>query len=239
MTKSFKYDREVIKPSNEEVHIEFDKNGRITKIIEINPFRHRKDSIITQFYRNSDGRPNTIVKHDPRYTYVELVTYNNGGREVKRENYQMHKSLKWEENLYPGKLMWADSLAYVERGIEVYNKFETRYKTFSQQKDAHGQVIEEKEYNRSKNLVRTRNFEYYQGAIHKIKEDNIGDLFFDWAKHIEYDELLRIKEIQYYKQGELNYVRRITYLENGLPELDLIRYNSTGKMNILKITYFK
>ena len=141
LTYSYKYDLDIIKPSNEEVYYEFDKDGRILSSLVINPFRKRRDSIQTLYFRNKSGDVATKVKHDPIYTYVDLFEYENEML-VKHENYQMRKNLNWNENIYPDKLMWSDSTSYSGEFIEVYNQFGTKYQKYKVHYDDLGNILE-------------------------------------------------------------------------------------------------
>ena len=63
-------------------------------------------------------------------------------------------------------------------------------------------------------------------------------MMYSWSREFEHNENGLAVE-RYYKEGELEYVRKISYLKNGLPELDIKRNEHTGKMTIYKITYIK
>ena len=85
---SYKYDQEIINTSDDEIYYHFDKEGNIKDRILINPFKKRRDSVVSIYYRNHEDLITTKVEHDHSFTSVELLKYNEG-QLVKKENYQM------------------------------------------------------------------------------------------------------------------------------------------------------
>ena len=233
---SYKYDLESIKSSNRSILYEFDENAKLKRKIVIRPFRKRRDSTIIIFFRNDVGEIETQVRHDPKYTYVDLMEYSDG-KMIKHQNYQMKRNLNWNENIYPEKLMWSDSLAYQDNGIEVYNQFGTKYKRSKLIWNEKGNIIEVKSYDRGGKWQKTIHYKHKENLLISIEEENGNKLMYDWKKEFKYNDF-GLSEEKYYKNGILEYIRKISYSKNGLPELDLIRNEVTGKMSISEIMFF-
>lgn len=233
---SFKYDLDIIHPTNEIIIYEFDKEGFISSTLEINPFRHRKDTIETLFYRNSNKEISTKVKHDPKYTYVELYKYSEG-KVDKIENYQMSKTDNWYELLYPDKLMWSDSMSFEYQELKVFNQFGTLYKRFRFETNEDGRFTEIKMYNRQGKWQSSTELSYVLGKLTDINVKYNGDLMFDSRKELMYGQF-GLTEEKYYKDNSLEFIRKISYNAVGLPELDITRNEKSKKMTIKKIEWY-
>ncbi len=233
---SYKYDMDIIKDSKNEVYYHFDDNGNIADRIVISPFRKRRDSVVNIYIRDEKERISVQVVHDPLYTYVDLYKYDEG-KISKHENYQMKRTQQWNENIYDEKLMWSDSIHYGETYIEVYNRFGTKYKNHKIEKTS-GKVTTIKSYDRRGKWEKTTELNYSGNDLISIDEKYSSNLMYPWRKEFTYNEYGLVEE-KYYKEGELEYTRKISYREDGLPELDLKRNEHTGKMSIHKITYIR
>lgn len=234
---SVKFDNDIIRPGIQDIIYEFDEAGNPKVIFEINRYKSRTDSIITSFYRNSENKIITKVTHDAKFTSVEIMDYINE-KMVKVENYLISKASNWHEFIYDDKLMWSDSMVYTETGIDVYNQFKTLYRRHILLKNSSGQIIQEKIYGRNGKLEKRIEYEYKSGQITSIKVEHHNELMFDWQKDFFYGEH-GLTEEHYYKNRALEYKRKISYLSNGIPELDLLRNERTGKMIIQKLEYLK
>lgn len=237
ITSSVKFDNEIIRPGIQDIIYEFDETGNTKVIVDINRYKNRTDSVVTYFYRNTKNEVITKVIHDAKFTTVEIMDYING-KMIKVENYLISKTSNWHEFIYSDKLMWSDSIVYTEKGMDVYNQFKTLYRSHILFKNSQGQIIQEKIYAKNRKLDKSIYYEYKDKQIMSIKVEHNGDLMFDWKKNFFYGEQGLIEE-HYYKNGALEYKRKISYLSNGLPELDLLRNERTGKMTIYKLEYIK
>ena len=216
---------------------EFDPIGNVKTKIEINPFKDRQDSIITQFIRNKTGQIAMKVKTDPRYTYVELMEYNDN-QLIGHEYYQMNKTSNWNENLYDDKMMWSDSIYYSEDRIKVYNRYKKNYRKHHIKTNENNQIIQNSQYDQSGRWLKTISYSYSENVLIAMEEANSNPLMFNWKKEFIYDEKGLI-DVHYNKDDHLEYKRKITYNSKGLIELDLKRNELNKKMTILQFKYFK
>ena len=74
------------------------------------------------------------------------------------------------------------------------------------------------------------------GDVKSVEEINMNQFLFNWKKEFKY-ERGKLKEERYFKDGTLKYYRKISYLTNDLPELDIRRDDQTKKMTIVKFVY--
>ena len=74
--------------------------------------------------------------------------------------------------------------------------------------------------------------------IISIEENNMNPYLFNWKKTFEYDEFGRLIRSDYFKDEVLLRFRKITYLPNGLPELDITRIELEKKLIITQYKYF-
>ena len=237
ITGSVKFDNNIIRPGIQDFIFEFDEAGNPKVIVEINKYKSRIDSITTIHYRNAKNQLITKVIQDVKFTSVEMMDYRNDSL-MKLENYLLSKTANWYEFIYDDKLMWSDSIFYTETGMEVYNQFKTLYRSHALLRSPEGQIIKEKIYAKNGKLEKSIQYEYKSGQISLIKVEHNSDLMFDWQKNFFYGEY-GITEEHYFKKGSLEYIRKISYLFNGLPELDIMRNEKTGKMIINKFEYIK
>jgi hypothetical protein len=234
---SFKYDTKVIVQTKRYAIYEFNDHGFVKSITEIKKVRGRLDSVITYLYWNGNREVSTKVVIDNWFTQIEMFEYEDE-RLSRHSFYQMKKRPDWNEHLSNKKLMWSDSIWYEDNYVVHCNRWGVNYKRYYLKKDDDGQIISISEYDRAKKLVQTMNYTYDDYHLVQIEQINTMKYMFDWKQEFSYNSDL-VSEEKYYKDNRLEYVRRISYLENGLPELDLKRNERTKKMFIVQFEYSK
>jgi len=234
---AFKYDLESIHQTGEIILFEFDQNGYVKIKTEINPFKDRQDSIITQYFRKKSGKLIMKVKTDPRYTYVEIFEYNNH-QLIGHEYYQMNKTRNWNENLYDKNLMWSDSIHYDEGEINVFNRYGKNYRNHRIKRNENDKIIRNSVYDQSGRWLKTISFSYRENILESMEEVNNNRLMFNWKKEFKYNKN-GLSDVYYFKNNRLEYKRKLSYNSEGLIEIDLKRNESNKKMTILQFDYSK
>lgn len=234
---SYKYDKDVIHQTNREVIHVFDSSGLATETCELNHFRKRLDSAIDHYYYMKNCYLTTHVHTDAQGSMV--YTFEDMSDHFRFSAYLVPLKLEWNENLSRDFLLWSDSV--INEGSDKYvsyNEFGKPYKYLVERHNKFGQLTGIDLYQQGGRLICAYDYDIDSGdIIQSIEARPNNSMMFGWRKEFTYDTDNRLSEVRYFKEGKLESFRRISYSEDGLPEIDITRNELTTKMDIVRYEY--
>lgn len=193
------------------------------------------DTVTAEFFRNKEGLLSAVARTDLAYTTVLLTSYIEG-RLSRQQYYQLRSTGDWNEKLTDENMIWSDSASWKGDRAGIYNQYDFLYKTIVVTRGPGGEIVSELHYEPDGKLISTFKFTWDGGRLTSAEEVAARPGSFGWRKEFSYGKE-GLSEVRYYKSGELQYTRRITYNQYGLPELDLNRNEKTGRMTIARYEY--
>lgn len=234
---SFKYDLQTIKDDKKEVTYLFNEKGQISKKIEQRHYHNKEDSITFEYYYDKFGQVTTYVKTESKNHTVMLLDKWDSVTAFKVSLYLIPKSMKWNDHVNFEFLIWSDSVYINGLKFQYYNQHGLNYKNMMHAPSSPSKEESLSIYSQDGRLRRKLIYDFAEnGELKSIDEKNLNRFLFDWGKTFEYDQGIFIEE-RFYKEGVQQYIRKITYKDNGLPELDIQRNDITKKMTIIEFEY--
>lgn len=232
---AYKYDLQVIRDDKKEITYYFNERGKISRKIEQRHYHNKEDSIIFEYYYDKQGQVSTYVKTESKNHTVMLL--DEGDTHYKISLYLIPKALKWNVHVNSEYMIWSDSVFNKDFKKQYYNQHDVHYKNLTHYRDPVTKSESLSIYSKDGRLQRKVSYSLEEnGDLKSIEEKNTNPYLFDWKKTFEYDEGVFVEE-RYYKEEVQQHLRKITYKDNGLPELDIQRNDITKKMTIIEFEY--
>lgn len=233
---SYKYDLQTIINDKKEVTYFFNEKGFIERKIEQMHYHNNSDSITSEYYYDTINQVTTYVKTEVKNHTVMLMDMMND-HHYKVSFYLIPKPLKWNENIDKKFLVWSDSIYMNGRKSHYFNQHGMNYKNYLMERSEDNHVESISVYSKDGRLSKKVSYAFNDnGELDSIDEKNLNPYMYDWKKAFKYDNGV-FSEERFYKEGIQQYLRKITYQDNGLPELDIKRNDITKKMTIIQYKY--
>lgn len=234
---SIKYDREPIRNTYHHKWLHFNSKGELRNILEVKRYRTRMDSSLIEYHLNNDGRVIFLTESKLGTTSILNREFIEGNiSEI--SYYQMKKTDKWSNRLSPENLIWKETVQREDDKFVYLNQYGKQKMSIRYEKDNRDRITENATFSYNGSISARHLYQYDEsGKMISVEEINYNQYLFNWKKEFSYDSDERLEKVEYFKDVELVWFRKVSYLPNGLPEIDITRFEKEGKLEIVHWKY--
>ena len=237
-TYAIKYDRQKMHFTNRELRYYFDEKARLIKMVELNIYGNRLDSVVDQYFYEGKHYLSTQLHSDAQSNTVYKI--EREGNSTISSAYLIPKDLTWNVNLNSTFLLWSDSIRNEQNRVTYYNRYKKPYKYYVEEPSDNRAILKISEYFQGGKINSIQTLKIKDDkVVTSIEEKNFNKLLFNWKREYFYDDNYLLLQEQYFKKGMLASLRKISYGSDGLPEVDITRDEATTRMTIVQYTYEK